>query len=241
MSDPDYDRIPQLHDAFKSYGLTLGKVGLPVEQQFQFADGWLNKMRIPSPTHKAAILGLAAGFKSGSEDAFVHYAQYYLNNYPLDNPNLHQQLKKETDLLASRLIGAEAPDIVLPSPEGDTLKLSELKGKVVLVDFWASWCGPCRRENPRVRALYEKYKDQGFEIYGVSLDKDKNRWVQAIEKDQLSWLHVSDLKYWQSTAARQYGVHSIPHTVLLDTDGKIAAKKLRGAALEKKVAELLGE
>jgi len=103
---------------------------------------------------------------------------------------------------------------------------------VVLIDFWASWCGPCRKENPHVVKLCEKYKDQGFEIIGVSLDKDMKRWTQAIKKDGLEWKHVSDLKGWQNQVAQTYSVKSIPHTVLLDAEGNIIARNLRSKALE---------
>jgi peroxiredoxin len=136
-------------------------------------------------------------------------------------------------------IGAEAPDIKLSSPEGKVVPLSSLKGKYVLIDFWASWCGPCRKENPNVVRLYNEYKDKDFEIYGVSLDQDKAKWLKAIEKDQLSWVHVSDLKGWQSSAAELYNVTGIPATYLIDKEGKIIARNLRGRALENKLAEIL--
>jgi peroxiredoxin len=136
-------------------------------------------------------------------------------------------------------IGASAPDISLTDPDGKIRKLSSLKGKVVLIDFWASWCGPCRKENPNVVATYNKYHDKGFEIFSVSLDKDRDSWLKAIAKDNLIWPnHVSDLKYWKSAGAAAYGVTSIPYTVLIDKKGKIVAKKLRGVELENKVKEL---
>lgn len=136
-------------------------------------------------------------------------------------------------------IGNQAPEIKLKSPEGKTIALSSLRGKMVLVDFWAAWCGPCRRENPNVVKAYHKYKDKkfkngdGFTVYGVSLDRNKQSWLNAIEKDKLVWdYHVSDLKYWQSEAAATYGVRSIPSNFLLDADGTIIAKNLRGSSLE---------
>lgn len=139
-------------------------------------------------------------------------------------------------------IGAMAPELAFPDPEGKIRKLSDLRGKVVLIDFWASWCGPCRRESPNVRNVYQKYHDQGFEVFSVSLDRDGNSWKKAIKDDQLVWPnHVSDLKYWSSEAAAIYGVRSIPAMFLLDREGRIVAKDLRGAALENAVRELINK
>jgi thiol-disulfide isomerase/thioredoxin len=136
--------------------------------------------------------------------------------------------------------GQPISDIRLKNPEGKIIALSSLKGKVVLVDFWASWCGPCRKENPNVVKLYKKYKDKGFTIYSVSLDDDRDKWVQAIEKDGLTWNHVSDLGGWKSSVCTQFNISAIPFTILVGKDGKIIAKGLRGPALEAKLAELLG-
>jgi peroxiredoxin len=136
-------------------------------------------------------------------------------------------------------IGQPAPDIALPDPSGKVVKLSSLRGKYVLVDFWAKWCGPCRQENPNVVRVYNKYKDKGFTVFGVSLDKRKEDWLQAIEQDGLTWTHVSDLKYWQSDAAKLYNINSIPFSVLVDPKGIIIDKNLRGAALEKRLAEVM--
>ena len=136
-------------------------------------------------------------------------------------------------------IGDKAPDIKLSDPEGKTRSLSDLKGKIVLIDFWASWCRPCRMENPNVVKAYDKFKDakfkkaKGFEIFSVSLDRNKTDWVRAIESDNLKWdNHVSDLKFWQSEAARIYNVNGIPATFLIDEEGTIIAKNLRGGTLE---------
>ena len=145
-------------------------------------------------------------------------------------------LGAEAAKLGPTIEGAVAPDITLKTPDGELLSLSSLRGKVVMIDFWASWCGPCRKENPNVKALYDKYHDQGFEIYAVSLDNDLNRWKGAIAKDGLPWKHVSDLQGWKSSAAKLYGVHSIPQTFLLDKEGRILKTGLRshqlGAVLE---------
>lgn len=135
--------------------------------------------------------------------------------------------------------GAEAPDIVLPSPQGDTIKLSSTRGSVVLLDFWASWCSPCRQENPNLVQAYNTYHRKGFQIYQVSLDKTKEAWMKGIEDDQLGkWIHVSDIKYWNSQAAKLYKIESIPSNFLLDRQGRIIATNLRGEALQTKLAEL---
>lgn len=144
-------------------------------------------------------------------------------------------LKKKT------AVGSPAPDFTMNDQNDSPVSLSSFKGKYLLIDFWASWCTPCRQENPNVVRIYQRFKDKGFDILGVSLDREKEAWVKAIEEDQLSWTHVSDLKFWQNEVAQLYGVQSIPHTVLLDKEGKIVAKDLRGESLEAKLVELLGE
>jgi peroxiredoxin len=135
-------------------------------------------------------------------------------------------------------VGQPAPEIALPDPEGKVITLSSMKGKYVLLDFWAKWCGPCRQENPNVVRAYNKYKDKGFTVFGVSLDRNKADWLQAIKEDNLTWTHVSDLKFWQSEAAKTYNITGIPFSLLLDPNGVIIAKNLRGAALDKKLAEI---
>lgn len=160
------------------------------------------------------------------------YQKYPANPFVVD---LHKRVAAEMKLA----VGSVAPEIILPGTDGAEEKLSALRGNVVLIDFWASWCGPCRKENPHVVRLYQKYNNKGFEVFSVSLDKSRDAWLKAIADDQLDWTHVSDLKYWKSAAAKQYGVTSIPFTVLIDKQGKIIAKGLRGAALERKLAELL--
>ena len=137
-------------------------------------------------------------------------------------------------------IGTPAPEITMNTPADKPLSLSSLRGKIVLVDFWASWCGPCRAENPNVVKAYNAYHSKGFEVFSVSLDKDKDRWVEAIRKDGLSWpSHVCDFKYWQSPVVQLYNFNGIPYNVLLDKQGNIIAKNLRGEALEQKLAEVL--
>lgn len=158
-----------------------------------------------------------------------------------ENPNSPQAKSFIGNIARIRgvMVGSEAPEIALNDTTGTPVPLSSLRGKYVLIDFWASWCGPCRQENPNVVRMYNKYKDKGFAIYSVSLDQTRANWVKAIRNDHLTWTHVSDLKYWQSAAAQQYGVQAIPQTFLIDREGKIVAKNLRGEALEQKLEELL--
>ena len=150
-----------------------------------------------------------------------------------------KELKDRINILSQVQIGKTAPDFTLNTPEGNPLSLSSLKGKYVLIDFWASWCNPCRNENPKVIKLYHDYKDKNFTILSVSLDSKKEEWIEAIEKDKLEWPQVSGLKGKKSPTAELYGVKSIPHTILLDPEQKIIAKNLRGEELRNKISELL--
>jgi len=136
-------------------------------------------------------------------------------------------------------IGGIAPDITMADTSGKAFSLSMLRGKYVLVDFWASWCGPCREENPNVVNAYQEFKNKNFTVLGVSLDKQKAEWTKAIEEDHLTWYHISDLKYWSSAAVAPYGIEGIPYNVLLDPQGKIIAMNLRGNDLKIKLSELI--
>lgn len=147
----------------------------------------------------------------------------------------HQDIENKKKLAT----GATAPEITMDTPDGKPLSLSSLKGKIVLVDFWASWCGPCRKENPNVVKAYNKYNSKGFDIFSVSLDQDAEKWKLAIQKDNLIWKnHVCDFKGWQTPMVQLYDFKGIPYNVLLDKEGKIIAKNLRGEDLEKKLAEI---
>jgi peroxiredoxin len=150
-------------------------------------------------------------------------------------------LKDRVEKMKTVEVGKNAPDFTQNDTLGNPVKLSDVysKNEYTLVDFWASWCGPCRGENPNVVAVYNAYKDKGFGVFGVSLDRDKDKWLSAIEKDKLTWPHVSDLKYWENAAAKLYAVNSIPANFLLNKKGEIIGIGLRGDKLKAKIAELL--
>jgi len=154
-----------------------------------------------------------------------------------------KELEQKIQSLLAVSVGQIAPDFSAPNPQGQMVSLKKSLGKVTLIDFWASWCGPCRMENPNVVAMYNEFHKKGLNIIGVSLDREgqKDKWLEAIETDKLTWIHVSNLKFWQDPIAVQYGIQSIPATLLLDAEGKIIAKNLRGNELREKVAELLSE
>lgn len=178
-------------------------------------------------TYEALVSQLNQGF---GESPTIKNVQFNLEQL--------QKEKYKNDPLAP---GKMAPDFEEMMPDSTMMKLSDLKGKVVLLDFWASWCGPCRRENPNVVNLYNQYKEDGFTVLSVSLDKDRERWLQAIEKDGLVWpFHVSDLLYWSSKPAKLYGVRGIPFTVLIDQEGKIIRTKLRGEDLHNELKRIFG-
>ncbi len=154
------------------------------------------------------------------------------------NTMYYAQFHTSFEKMSALSPGKEVPEITLPNPNGEMVSLSSLRGNVVLIDFWASWCKPCRAENPNVVNAYNKYHDKGFEIFSVSLDKDRASWLRAIEADNLTWTHVSDLKFWSSTVVRLYNISGIPFAVLIDKEGKIIAKNLRGPALHNKLDQI---
>jgi peroxiredoxin len=162
----------------------------------------------------------------------LFYSQFSNSKYAREH---HQRV----ETLRRTAIGETAPDIILSDPYGKTIALSSLRGKYTLIDFWASWCKPCRMENPNVVRMYTKFKSKGFEVFSVSLDDNKDSWIKAINDDKLLWNHVSDLKKWNASVVPLYNIESIPFTILLDKEGKIIAKNLRGEDLEKKLAELM--
>lgn len=219
-----------------------GQLQLSMEQGFnEFVGKQLEKARQIIQNNPDKISTITAAELLDPDQDFASYeklANSLKKNYP--ESGFAQSFINRVEQMKATAIGAIAPEINLPTPDGKNIPLSSLRGKVVLIDFWASWCGPCRAENPNVVKLYQAKKDQGFDIYSVSLDKDKNAWMKAIEKDGLTWSsHVSDLGYWNSSVVKQYGFQGIPFTVLVDREGKIVAKGLRGPQLEEAVTEYL--
>jgi peroxiredoxin len=238
FEDPVYEDSPWIYESFRMYTNTLSSVGLSHNAFVKYMERILRKIPQESGTYRMALSGVITILRQKKHSAYPHFGQQFVDRYrdklPQATFELHSHLQSMKDLQ----IGGTAPDFTQKTPEGEELSLSDLRGKVVLLDFWASWCGPCRRENPNVVKVYEKYKDKGFEILGISLDRSRERWLKAIEQDGLTWKHVSDLKYWSNAVAKQYNVRSIPHTILLDEEGKIIARNLRGKRLEQALAEI---
>lgn len=209
---------------------------LPEDTLLSYAQAWLASLPPAVQLNAWGALVDVASRSGLSEVMYVAGENFVRLASATDprRPQIEAFLKSEGALRK----GQPAPDIALPDPEGKTRRLSELRGKWVLIDFWASWCRPCRIENPNVVRLYQKYRDRGFEIFGVSLDHNREAWLQAIQNDKLTWTHVSDLKGWQSAGAQLYRVSGIPFTVLVDPEGRIYAKGLRGPTLEAALQKL---
>lgn len=157
----------------------------------------------------------------------------------IENTAYIKTANKRVNDAKGTMVGYTATTFSQSNTEGKTVNLTDFRGKYVLIDFWASWCKPCRMENPNVVAAYNRFKDKGFTVLGVSMDSNKDAWVTAIKQDNLTWTHVSDLKGWGNEVGKLYGVTGIPQNYLLDKEGKIVAKDLRGPALDEKLAEII--
>lgn len=237
LSDADIVSAPQTFEKAQFYAGTLSSY-FPPEASKASLDQLLAGTQVGTTGHEVLLKGFLNGLEQRKSDLYVTYGEAFLQQYGSDP--IASQIQARVNQIKALMVGNTAPEIEQPTPEGQTLKLTDLRGQYVMIDFWASWCRPCRMENPNVVRAYNKYRKSGFEILGVSLDKDKNKWVQAIQQDGLTWKHVSDLGGWSARPAADYGISSIPATLLLDREGKILAKNLRGPALEAKLQELFG-
>lgn len=241
FNDSVYIQLPFYYENVKNYATALSTIGLKSPEQKAALDSLLAKVPETNKLHKPTLVAVTFGMMGRNNEVFLKYSKTYMDKYTGEYPMLDKFMKEQrAKLKGAAGVGEVAAPIKGATPEGKTLSLADLRGKYVLIDFWASWCGPCRRENPNVVRLYNKYKDKGFDILGVSLDTKKEKWVEAIKKDNLTWHHISDLKGWSSQLSKPYGVRGIPYTVLVDKEGKIIGKRLRGASLEAKLKELFG-
>lgn len=220
--------------------VALGQRDLQVKAINSFISDFIKKS--PSPAVKYYAIGLASRTMQTEElkNLAIASANDFKEHSGLAKLKTILTVQSATATPAAKdpLLNQQAPEISLPDVNGKMVSLSSFKGKYVLVDFWASWCGPCRAENPKLVAVYQKYKDKNFTILGVSLDEEKDYWLQAIKADNLSWTHVSELKKWESKVVPDYGIESIPYSVLIDPSGKVIATKLRSAELDQQLAQI---
>lgn len=239
-ADGEIAGLPQLFDKARAYSSTLAGQGLPKDVLKSSIDPVLSKAQSGSIAHESLLRGFVAGLEQTKNALLIDYGKLFISTYPQSDPGFIAALNNTIAQIEATAEGGTAPDISAATPDGKTMKLSDFRGKIVMIDFWASWCRPCRMENPNVLLAYNKYHSKGFEILGVSLDQEKGKWLDAIKQDGLIWNHISDLGGWGSQPAKAYGVNSIPATVLVDKEGKIIARNLRGPALEEKLKEIFG-
>ena len=248
----------KIYDQFMAINATAQQEAMKLQQEYQAANGDQAKIQAIQEAYAKLMTDVQAKeteLIKANPDSYVSAFVIASGMGQME----YEQLKERYNLLGekakagaqgkaiaaqiakleSTAIGQIAPNFTITTPEGESISLYDIKGKVKLIDFWASWCGPCRGENPHVVEIYKEYHPKGLEIFGVSLDNNKEAWVKAIADDGLVWKHGSDLKGWQSAPAQLYSVTGIPHTVLLDENNKIIAKNLRGDELKQKIAELL--
>jgi peroxiredoxin len=234
------DSIQQVFQEYM-YHPDRDSIGKALETEFEESIAELRQYIKSFIENNPESFATLAAIEQLNPDTDFEYFRMVVNNlserYP-ESPYV-KALNNRIREMERTAIGSPAPEITMKTPDGNILSLSELRGQVVLIDFWASWCRPCRVENPNVVRMYQKYRPKGFEILGVSLDREHSAWVNAIKEDNLTWKHISDLQFWDSPVVKQYGFSGIPYTVLVDREGKIIAKGLRGPELEQKLEDVL--
>ena len=240
LTDPDLGRSPVLFYKAMEFAQTMPRLPGGAGLIQSSIDSYISQTPAGSVTRKVMMMGFVFGLEQSKQEAlYVAVGNDFLKQFP-EQTGTSNQIRQKISSMSKLAIGSAPPPINLPTPEGQNFSLEQLKGKVVLVDFWASWCRPCRAENPNVVKMYNKYHEAGFDILSVSLDRQQAAWENAIKQDNMTWHHVSDLKFWQCQAAQDYNVSSIPQTFLLDREGNILAKNLRGPALGQKLSEIFG-
>ena len=229
---------PFLYESFRNYSKTLVEIGVPNDLMNTIFSDLLQLLPQHANIQVMALGGIFNTLEQKKHPELLKYALPFIEVLDSINPKSSSILGERIQVATQFSPGGTPPDFTQLDPNGKPVKMSDFKGKYLMLDFWASWCGPCRRENPNVVRMYSKYREKGFEILGISLDNNKQRWLNAIEKDQLTWPQVSDLKGWSNTVAQLYQVTAIPKTFLLNPEGKIIAVNLRGPALEAKLKEI---
>ena len=236
--DKETEQLEALYQNMRTTGDDMGALRISLRYDSLQAVYKQDLKRLIWSAGASPVAYLATGLLSTDED--FNFLDSLEQRFVAEKPEAYYT-KKMTELLeVPRKLtpGNMVANLELATPDGKMLSIASLRGKVVLIDFWASWCKPCRQENPNLVRMYNQYKGKGFDILGVSLDNDKDRWTKAIADDKLTWKHISDLKGWQSQACATFNVTSIPFTLLIDKDGKLIAKGLRGEALESKLKEI---
>lgn len=242
FNDPDYNRLPMVFEGFKNFTNLMNQVNIGNDKHREYIEYWLSKFPKNSRAYKMALGGIVTSLMTRNHYNYIYFGEKYCDVFQKEDPSVTKELRVLVSRAKSSIPGMEPPEFSQNNPEGKPISLSSLRGKITLIDFWASWCRPCRMENPNVVRLYNMYNKKGFDILSVSLDSDQSRWLDAIQQDGLVWKnHVSDLKGWKNEVAGLYGISSIPQTLLLDKDGKLIARNLRGEQLEQKLKEILGE